>query len=156
MRVLLRNGRGCGRTDGAGGRRTAQGMTYVEVLVALAVLGVVMVGCYHVIASLTRLRQATRNHYLAVVIANNRIERAKAVSFSDLSLLAEDRVPIAMSGAPDPDGPFHRTTTVQTNYNNDARLACVTVTVEPPRLRRQDKQRPAESVSTLLTEYLEP
>jgi hypothetical protein len=131
-------------------------MTYVEVMLALTILGVVMVGSYRAIISLVRLRKSAHNHYVAVVMANNRVERAKNASFSDLPLLAEDRVPVNELGAPDSNGPFHRSTVITTGHGGDARLTRVVVTVEVPLLSRRDGQRPAESVSTLLTEYIEP
>ncbi len=133
-----------------------RGVTYVEILVALLVLAVVMVGGYRIIVAMARLRQSVHNHYSAVVIANNRIERAKNMSFSDLNLLAEDKVPITAAGVPDANGPFTRTTVVEPNYGGNPRITRIEVTVEVPRLLRRDGRRPSESVSTLLTEYLEP
>lgn len=143
------------RAAAHGGPRR-RGMTLVEVLVALTVLAAVMVGTYRLIVVLARLRQSTHNHYTAVVIANNRIERARNTLFSDLPLLAEERVPVAASGAPSADGPFFRTTRVETNYGNNPKLTRVTVTVEVPRLLRRDDARPSETLTTLLTEYVEP
>jgi hypothetical protein len=125
-------------------------------MVGLAVLGIVMLGSYRVIISMVRLRKAAHNHYAAAVMANNRIERAKNTSFHDLPLLAEDQVPVNDLGVPDSEGGFRRTTVVVRPHDGDDRLARVTVTVEVPRLLRTDGQRPAESVSTLLTEYVEP
>ena len=140
----------------ASGRTRRRGMTLVEVLVALTVLAAVMVGTYRLIVVLARLRQSAHNHYTAVVIANNRIERARNTIFADLPLLAEERVPVAASGAPSADGPFFRTTRIQTNYGGNPKLVRVIVTVEVPRLLRRDEARPSETLTTLLTEYVEP
>lgn len=145
----MRNG-----TAGGVRSRSRGGFTVVEVVLAISLLAVAMAGVYRVLESAFRLRRAAHHHYLAVVIANNRIERAKSVDFNMLPLLGEDRVPVNDQGVPEPDGPFHRTTEVATGYEGNPRLARVRVTVETPPMRRHRRVPVTESVSTLLTEYV--
>ena len=150
--------RGAGVTDGAPARAAArrrQGFTLAEVLVALFLLVFVMAGVYRVMNMSARLRMAAHSHYLAVIIANNRIERAKNVGFSELPFMAEDSVRVNDLGIPDPEGHFRRTTEVRMDFEGNPRLALMTVTVEPPPSTRGGA-RAAESVTTLLTEYVEP
>ncbi|MDX9862689.1 MAG: hypothetical protein RBS99_17415 [Rhodospirillales bacterium] len=57
--------------------------------------------------------QMARDHYVATTICQGRIERARAVPYSDLPLLAEDKQLVDDFGAPaSPGGRFRRTTTV--------------------------------------------
>lgn len=133
------------------------GFTFVESVAALAILGMVMAGVCRVLISSARTRWAAHNMYVAVIIANNRIERAKNMSADELGLLAERETPVDALGAPDPDGPFTRTTSITRGHRGDARVTRIDVTVHAPPLRfLRNAPRPSESVSTLLTEYLDP
>lgn len=140
---------------GGGCAGKASGFTLVEVVISLSLLVVVMAGVYRSLESAFRLRRASHQHYLAVVIANNRIERAKNVAFDDLGLLDEERLPVTAQGVPEPDGLFRRTTVVEPDFDGNTSLARVTVTVEvPPARHRRHRRVPvSETVSTLLTDY---
>lgn len=122
---------------------------------AVSILTAVMAGGCRLIASIVRLRTASHNHYTATLIANNRIERAKNVSLSELPLLAENRVAVNAFGVPQSNGRFHRSTVVQTGHGGDDKVTLIRVNVETPIILRAGQQRPSESVSTLLTEYVE-
>lgn len=130
------------------------GFTIIEIVVSLIVLAVVMAGAYQVITVAARLRHSARNHYIAVVMANNRIERAKNFEYKDLSLLAESNVVLDEDGAGDPNGWFRRTTTVNTNFAS--RLTELTVTVQIRDRATKEFKTQAETVTTLLTEYVVP
>lgn len=121
---------------------------------ALSLLAASMAGVYRLLDSAFRLRRAAHHHYLAVVIAKNRIERAKSIDFTMLALLAEDRVRVNDQGVVDPDGLFRRTTEVATTFEENVRLVRLRVTVETPPRRRHQGAPVTESVSTLLTEYV--
>lgn len=134
-----------------------RGFTFGEVMVAAALLGVAMAAFFQVTSMTRRSRKNAHNHFVAVTMANNRIERAKHMRLSELPLLRESDVQVNSLGSPDPDGTFLRSTTIETNQNEDAHLVRITVTVQPPLLRANTQDpRPSESVSTLLTEYLDP
>jgi hypothetical protein len=57
--------------------------------------------------------QVSRDHYVAMTICQGRIERARAIPFSDLPLMAEDRRIVDDFGSPAPGGRFRRTTRVR-------------------------------------------
>lgn len=136
-------------------RDARQGSTLTEVLVASAILVFAMAGAYRLTSAGVRVRTSAHHHYLAVLIANNRLERAKLIRYEDLPLLREDRVAVDANGIPAPNGPFLRTTQVQMGYRNNSRVAYVRVIVETPQLRRRSDPRASEFVSTLLTQYRE-
>lgn len=155
IRIKVRRARGGFRLsrDARGGR---SGLTLVEVLIAVGLLGMMMAGFYAVISASTRTRIMAHNQYVAVTIANNRIERAKHMRIEELPLLVESGTPVNNLGSPDPDGPFKRTTTITPNQNGDPLVTRISVTVQAPRVRRGTTTGLTETVSTLLTEYLEP
>ena len=135
--------------------RRCDGVTLTEVLVAIAILGLVIAGFLSASNMLRRTRKISENHYKAVIIANNRIERAKQVDMQDLDLLEEFQTSVNDLGAPDPDGRFLRTTVITPHYDNDPLLTHVAVTVHTPLLPGA-RSRGSEELSTILTEYLEP
>ena len=59
--------------------------------------------------------QAARDHYVATTICQGRIERARAIPYADLHLMAEDRQLVDDHGNAAPNGRFRRTTVVQTD-----------------------------------------
>lgn len=150
--------RGCVRSLRPRAARAAAGrggFTLAEVLVALFLLAFVMAGVYRAMTMSARLRITAHGHYLALIIANNRIERAKNVGFAELPFLAEDGVRVNDQGVPDAAGQFRRTTEVRMDHGGNPRLAWMRVTVDLPSARR-GAGRVSESVTSLLTEYFEP
>ncbi len=136
-------------------RATAGGFTFVEVVVAMGLLALVLAGCFGLMMATMRVRQASHDYYAAIMIANNRLERAKTVTFDNIPLLAESEVNVDEVGTPTVEGTFMRSTEIETGWAGDARLTRVTVTVSPP-MRGRSGTRTEASVSTLITEYLEP
>lgn len=124
------------------------GFTLVEMLVAVFLLAFVMAGVYRTLHTAMRLRTTAHRHYLSVIVANNRIERAKTVGFLELPFLAENEVRVDEQGTPDQEGQFLRSTQVNTNVNDNPDLVQITVTVQPPTYRT-DGVRASESVTTL-------
>lgn len=135
--------------------RTDGGFTFVEVVVAMGLLALVLAGSFGLITGAMRVRQASHDYYAAILIANNRLERAKSVTFDNIPLLAETEVKVDEIGTPVLDGRFLRTTEVEANWNGTPTLTRVSVTVRPPAQGSQGTRATA-SVSTLITEYLEP
>ena len=133
------------------------GYTFIEIVVAMAILALAMAGIYRVMTVSMQARQVSQNHYVATVMANNRIERAKNLTYGNLSLLEETDRPVDELGAPDLAGRYLRTTEIEPDYGGETNVTRVTVTVVPPSPnRRSDEGLPPVSVSTLLTTYLEP
>ncbi len=130
------------------------GMTLVEVTVALAILAFVLGGIYQLIVQAGRLGRLARDHYVAVILAQNRIERAKVFDYRDLRLLAETNVLMNANGAPDLEGRFRRTTSINTNFAPN--LTEVVCTVEIKDWRTAQFAGEGERVASLFTRYLEP
>ncbi len=144
------------RTETAITRRGHAGFTLTEVMVAILLLGVVMGGFFHVASMSRRSRKLAHDHYTAVLIANNRIVRAASMPLQDVLLFEENGTMVNELGVLDPNGAFLRTTVVAGNYNGDPLLTRITVSVQPPSIRGGLAARSTESVSTVLTDYLEP
>ncbi len=133
-----------------------KGFTLVEIMIAVTVLGLAMAGAYRIINMSTQARLDAHNFYIATVIANNRIERAKNMLYTDLPLMAEATNRVDEVGAPNPQGQYRRFTEVESDWDGDPRVTRVAVSViTPPTLRVPTNRTARITVSTLLTEYLE-
>jgi prepilin-type N-terminal cleavage/methylation domain-containing protein len=92
------------------------GFTLVELMVAVFVLAVFIAGTYKLVVGALWMNQTARDHYVAINLANSRMERARVLLYSDYSKLAENNLVMDANGVPNPGGPYRRTTTVNTNY----------------------------------------
>ncbi len=142
------------------GGKFREGFTFIEVMIAMTLLVLSMAGAYQVVNMSMQARQNAHNYYTATIIANNRIERAKNVTFGNLEMLAEDNNRVNELGAPDPAGRYHRITTVDVNPIEgieEGKLTRIAVVVQAPApTTGRDTEGPSVLVSTLLTTYLEP
>ncbi len=104
-------------------------MTLLEVVIALSVFMVASAGICLLITQSRRLSDSSRDHYQAVNLAKNRLERARFLPVSALPMLAESNVCVNASGAvvDDDDAMFRRSTTVMLATSN---LTEVVVTVD--------------------------
>jgi len=130
------------------------GFTMVEVIVSLFLICLVMAGSYTLIVRAAALSRAARNHYVASILCNNRIERARNFDYEDLHLLEETSVTVNDNGYPDPDGWFSRTTTVSTNYLPMCTKFDVVVQIRNRKTGFFGQER--ETESTQFTEFLAP
>ncbi len=130
------------------------GFTLVEVVVAVFLLGIGLAGGYRVITHAMQTRAHAHDYYLATVIANNRIERAKNLAFSEISgQLTERRIRVNELGVPDPQGRFFRSTLVVQNWGFDSKVTGIIVRVEVPHRTRGTRAGGGlVTLSTLLTE----
>jgi type II secretory pathway pseudopilin PulG len=88
-------------------------MTLLELLVAMGLLAVIMTAALPLADQAMSRYQMARDHYVAATLCQARIERARGVPYTDLTLLAETRSLVDDFGnLADPDGRFRRTTTV--------------------------------------------
>jgi prepilin-type N-terminal cleavage/methylation domain-containing protein len=92
------------------------GFTLTEVMVASAILAMFIVGCYKMVEGALWMNQAARDHYVAVNMADSRLERARNLQYATYSDLLETQLVMAADGTPSVTGPFRRTTSVNTNY----------------------------------------
>ena len=138
-------------------RPASGGYSLLEVVVALAILGISLAGIYKVMTVSMQTRQVALNHYVATVMANNQIERAKNLAFGNLSLLAEDELRVDELGTTDANGRYLRTTTIEPVWGGESNLTRITVTVLPPAPnRRSSAGNDPVSVSTLIKKPYEP
>jgi prepilin-type N-terminal cleavage/methylation domain-containing protein len=129
------------------------GMSLIEVVIAVLVLSLVLGGAYPLIVRAARLSRTARNHYVAVQLAQNRLERARTIAYSELPLLAESNLIVDETGAPTIAGRFRRTTVTTTNYAPN--VTQVAITVEMRNTKTGQFQGEAETLVMLYTEYLE-
>ncbi len=130
-----------------------QGFTLVEAVISAVILAFAIAGSYALIIRSASMIRASRNHYVAVNLAKDRIERARSVPYSQLILLTESRLVVDDSGTPCSTGDFCRTTTVNTNYQSGVTL--ITVNTEVKSLKTRSFDGESEPVSSLFTEYIE-
>jgi prepilin-type N-terminal cleavage/methylation domain-containing protein len=130
------------------------GFTLIEVVVSAVLLTMVMAGTYKIITATASLNRVVRNHYVAVNLAKNRLERARNFPYADLSLLTESKVVVDDNGVPTTSGRFRRTTAINTNYAPE--VTQIMVTVDIMNLRSGAFSGESESAASLFTEYLTP
>jgi prepilin-type N-terminal cleavage/methylation domain-containing protein len=126
------------------------GMTLVEVMVALALLGIGLAGGYYAISAAMQARRFAHDHYIAALIANNQVERAKNLPFVQLILLSENNFRVDDLGQASQDGRYYRSTTITTPWNANTNLAQVSVSVRVPHPRLQASDGGTTTVATLL------
>ncbi len=95
------------------------GFTLTEVMVAVLVLALFIIGCYTAVTGALWMNQTARDHYVAVQLANARLERARNIQYASLSQLVENNVVIDAMGTPSLNGQFRRTTTINPNYGSN-------------------------------------
>ena len=96
-------------------KRTGQrGMSVVELMVAMGLLVIIMAAVLPLVDQMMCQFQMARDHYVAATLCQGRIERARAVPYSDLGLLTETGMLVDDFGNPSsPGGRFRRVTSVQ-------------------------------------------
>jgi Tfp pilus assembly protein PilV len=133
-------------------RSSKSAFTLVEAVISAVILALAIAGSYSLITRSASMIRSSRNHYVAVTLAKDHIERARSIPFSQLHLMAESRLLVDDSGTPDSQGDFRRTTSVVTNYQPGVTLICVTNEIKS--LRTRTFQGEWETVAALFTEYL--
>ncbi|HRZ11663.1 MAG TPA: prepilin-type N-terminal cleavage/methylation domain-containing protein [Kiritimatiellia bacterium] len=135
-------------------RRGRSGFTLVEVMIAVVLVLLALGGAYTLIVHSARVSRAARDHYVAVNLAKNHLERARNFRYADLYLLAEDNLVMNENGGPDNRGRFRRTTVVDDDYATG--VTEITVTVQVRNRRTGEFGEEKEQISSLFTEYLTP
>lgn len=107
--------------------RARDGLGLVEVVIALFIFAAMVAGMCGLVLIARESSDRARDHYVAVNLAKNRLERAKSFGFDQLSMFAEDKVRMNSQGVQTPNGDFRRTTIVS---NVTPNLTEVRVTVE--------------------------
>lgn len=133
-------------------RHEKSGFTLMEAIISIVLLAIVIAGSYSLVLRSANSIYSARNHYLAVNISKARIERARNFAYSELYLLGESQVLVDDCGNPLTDGPYRRSTTVNTNYQ--VGLTSIAVTTEIRDLKTKTFKNDSETVTGLFTEYL--
>ena len=88
------------------------GVTLVEVMVAILILGLCIGGLCQLAVNARQLSDMSRTHYTAINIAKNRLERAKTVDYDELQFLVENDIVVDPSGRADSSGDYRVNTAV--------------------------------------------
>jgi len=132
--------------------RRQAGFTLVEVVIAVTLIVVVLAGAYNLIIHAARVSRMARNHYIAVNLAKNHIERARNFRYADLYMMEESNLVMDENGGPANDGRFRRTTTVVSDV--EPGLTSVNVAVQICNLRTGEFGDEQEFISSIFTDYL--
>ena len=93
-----------------------RGMTVVELMVAMSLLVMVLAAAFPMVDQMISRFQMARDHYVAGSLCQGRIERARGVPYSNLSLFSENNTRVDDFGNVSvPGGRFQRTTQVVVN-----------------------------------------
>jgi prepilin-type N-terminal cleavage/methylation domain-containing protein len=144
------------RADRKGLCRAA--FTMIEVMVSAFLIALIMCGAYVLITRAATLSRVARNHYVAVSLARNRLERARTMDYNSLALLAENNVIVDDNGTPCPGATFSRTTTINTNWsaNPTQKVTYVNVVVKIRNMRTGQFVGEQETSESLYTDYTLP
>ncbi len=94
------------------------GFTLIEAMIACSVFALCIVGVVTSFTMTLRALHSSQNHYRAVAMARNRVQRARGFDFESLALLEEDGARVDRYGNIRPqDGRFRRSTEVVTGEN---------------------------------------
>ncbi|NQT93987.1 MAG: prepilin-type N-terminal cleavage/methylation domain-containing protein [Lentisphaerae bacterium] len=137
---------------GASANCGRRGMSLVETMVALVVFGICIGGICALVVHSKGTSDLARDHYTAVNLAKNRIERAKEFGFDDLYSFLESDVVIDRSGNPSDGGRFRRTTLILTAEEN---VSEVVVTVEVRSRISSSFEGENEEVRTYIADFME-
>jgi len=132
--------------------------TILEVVFAMSIIFLVFGGAFLVIRQSCMLVRSSRNQYVATSLCDNRLERARTLSYNSLWELAENQMIVNENGVPDPNAQFRRTTAVNTNYVTTAVDATVTntqitVTVEIHDMTTGNYSGQQEQMSDIFANY---
>lgn len=99
-------------------RRCRTGSTLPEVMIAVALLGLTVGGMCWLVVSAKNLNDQARDHYIAVNLAKNRMERARTFPFSSLEMFVANNVVVDHNGTPTWNGRYRLSTSVSTIQPN--------------------------------------
>ena len=119
-------------------------------MIASVVLTMVMGGAYSLVVQAAQMSRSARDHYVAVNLAKNRLERARNFQYGDLRLVGENNVVVDENGNPNTAANFRRTTAVTTNYSANITQVIVTVQIRNFRTGLWGAQ---EQMSSLFANY---
>jgi len=133
---------------GAGRPGRAGGFTLIEVLVVLMLTGIAIAAALALLSGSMWGENYLQRRTIASMIATSRVEGLRALPFSDLPDMVEDRVEVNAAGDLDADGGYFRSTTVE-----DGDYATRLVTVQINSGWRPERPELELTVSTVLMDH---
>lgn len=107
-----------------------EGMTILEIMVAVSLLALVLACVFPLVEQMMSRIQMARDHYVAATISQARIERARGAPYSDIILMSEKETLVNDYGNISvPDGRFRRTTVIDPDLPVEG-MTQMTVTTE--------------------------
>jgi len=88
--------------------RNAEGMTLIETLGAVCILGICIGGVCALVVQAKEMTDRARDHYTAINIAKNRMELARARGYDALGDFSEPPTVVDRKGSPDDEGDYQR------------------------------------------------
>ena len=128
-----------------------EGFALVETIFSLVIISMVLGGAYQVLSQAFFMTRSSMDHYQAVSIAQNRIERIRKLPPADIPLAVETNNPVDVEGNDDKDSQFRRTTTVVDTASADVKRVTVTVEIKNPRTNQFEGR--TETITTMITNY---
>jgi len=112
-------------------RRNRAGFTLAEMMIAFAIFMMVSLGFSWGLISTLKTQHMASDHYRAMSIARNRLQRAKGLEFASLPLLAESMIRVDALGNTAPLGSYYRTTAVTNVATNCVQLVVAVHFTQP-------------------------
>jgi len=134
--------------------RSRAGFTIVEVVIALAVFSIFVVGAMRLLLMADEASGSGRDHYIAANIGKNRIERCRAFDIEQIWSFEESDTLVDVNGQPTTEGNYRRTTII-----SDAAPTNVMKIIVEVEIRDRDTwgfDGAVETVATYLTEMKGP
>lgn len=105
-------------------------MTLVETMAAMALFAIVLTGILNLAVGSMSTGRRAEFAYTAYNLAKNHLEALRSMPYSTLANAAESDVYVDENGVADGDGFYIRSTTVAPNYDGNADLIQLTVSVD--------------------------
>jgi Tfp pilus assembly protein PilV len=128
-------------------------MTLVETVVALTLFAICIGGMTALVLNGRALSDGARDHYTAINIAKNRLERIKSMDFDQVTTARETGTTVNMSGSSDANGDFRRVTTITSVATN---LYRATVQVDIRNRVSRSFSGEKETISSYVVKYVTP
>ena len=127
------------------------GNTLVETMASIAIFVFILSAVMNVAVTSASMGKRSEFAYTAYNLAKNHLETLRSMPYSNLANAAETESYIDANGVSDPDGPYIRSTAISQNYNSDANLIQVTVSVKY--IFRGEMTNNPISLSTVIFQY---
>ena len=103
----------------------------MEMMIASVIFLIASLGFSFGLIAALKTQYMAGDHYTAMTIARNRIQRARSLDYSSLTLLTEDKIRVDQLGNQSPAGFFFRTTSVTNVAANAVELVISVHFIKP-------------------------